>query len=136
MASSFLTPLRLEFEDDSRFQLIEPFEFRSDRLMAVFKVPVGFITDFASVPRLLWNVLPPTGKYGKAAVIHDYLYQTRGLSSLPGRALVSRADADNVLMEGMTVLGVRWSQRWAVYSGIRLGGWAAWNRYRRELGDG
>lgn len=136
MASSFLTPLRLEFQDDSRFRLTEPFEFRSDRLMAIFKVPVGFITDFASVPRVLWNVLPPTGRYGKAAVIHDYLYQTRGLSSLPGRELVSRADADNVLMEGMTVLGVGRFTRWAVYSGIRLGGWAAWDRYRRELNDG
>lgn len=37
-------------------------------------VPAGFITDFASVPRPLWAVFPKWGKYGNAAVIHDYLY--------------------------------------------------------------
>jgi hypothetical protein len=37
-------------------------------------VPIGFKTDFASVPRLLWSIIPRWGKYGNAAVIHDFLY--------------------------------------------------------------
>ncbi|MBK5931416.1 hypothetical protein CCR82_13035 [Halochromatium salexigens] len=28
---------------------------------------------FASIPRLLWPLLPPVGRSGKAAVIHDWL---------------------------------------------------------------
>ena len=37
-------------------------------------VPALFMTDFASVPRLLWAVLPRWGRYGNAAVIHDFCY--------------------------------------------------------------
>lgn len=127
MPSSFKTPLRLEFLDDTRFQLIEPFEFLSEVTESIIRVPSGFVTDFASIPRVLWALLPPTGRYGKAAVVHDWLYQTREA----GTHRVWRADADSVLLEGMQVLEVRWSQRWAIYAGIRLGGWVAWNKYRK-----
>ena len=132
MPSSFLTPLRLEFEGDGRFALTEPFDFASDTLEVIVRVPPGFVTDFASVPRALWNVLPPTGRYGKAAVVHDYLYQTRNWPNTANRVAVTRAEADTVLREGMNVLGVRWSQRWTIYSGVRVGGWRTWNRYRRS----
>ena len=37
------------------------------------KVPVGFKTDLASVPRILWPLYPPFGKYIRASIIHDYL---------------------------------------------------------------
>lgn len=86
-------------------------------------VPAGFKTDLASIPKILWNILPPVGRYDAAAVVHDYLYQHNG---------VTRAEADAVLREAMEVLGVRWSQRWAIYAGVRVGGWKTWNRYRRQ----
>lgn len=130
MPSSFRTPLRLEFLDDSRFQLTEAFEFMSIVTESVICVPAGFVTDFASIPRGLWNLLPPTGRYGKAAVVHDWLYQTRDA----GTHLVWRDEADAVLREGMEVLEVRKLTRWAIYAGIRLGGWVAWNNYRQEEG--
>lgn len=130
MPSSFRTPLRLEFLDDSRFSLTEPFEFMSLVTESVIRVPAGFVTDFASIPRGLWNMLPPTGRYGKAAVVHDWLYQTRDA----GTHKVWRDEADAVLKEGMDALGVGWLTRWTIYAGIRLGGWAAWNKYRRAEG--
>jgi hypothetical protein len=36
-------------------------------------VPIGFKTDLASLPRFLWAVFPPYGKYLRAAIIHDFL---------------------------------------------------------------
>jgi hypothetical protein len=40
-------------------------------------VLAGFVTDFASIPQGLWTFgLTPTGSYGRAAIIHDYLYWT------------------------------------------------------------
>jgi len=36
-------------------------------------VPAGYRTDFASIPRLVWPLLPPVGRGGKAAIIHDWL---------------------------------------------------------------
>lgn len=42
-------------------------------------VPEGFDTDFASVPRLLWTIIPKWGTYGKAAVVHDFMYRHKQL---------------------------------------------------------
>ena len=36
-------------------------------------VPPGFVTDGATVPRPLWWLFPPVGRYFLAAALHDYL---------------------------------------------------------------
>src|SRR5262249_18421752 len=43
-------------------------------------VPIGFVTDFASIPRMFWSALRPDGLYAYAAVVHDYLYWEQYLS--------------------------------------------------------
>ncbi|EAA2596645.1 hypothetical protein DNM18_25345, partial [Salmonella enterica subsp. enterica] len=37
----------------------------------VIEVPKGFITDHATIPRIFWILLPPDGRYAKAAIIHE-----------------------------------------------------------------
>lgn len=107
--------------DGKHFTLIGPLHYSSDLLTRDVYVPGGFITDFASIPRGLWNVLPKIGKYDRAAVIHDFLYVTDGMT---------RRLADAVLWEACAVCGVSlWQQR-VIYWGVRLGGWRTWNRYR------
>lgn len=83
-------------------------------------IPKGFVTDFASIPRPLWPVVggPADGKYRKIAVVHDGLYR--------GYGLATRGQADRVLLEGMKFSGCSWHQRWAIYSGVRVGGWASY----------
>jgi hypothetical protein len=39
-------------------------------------VPIGWRTDMASTPRIVWWIFPPFGTYSYAAVVHDYLYMT------------------------------------------------------------
>lgn len=94
----------------------------------VVVVPFGFRTDFASIPRILWNILPPTGAYGKAAVLHDFMYQT-GKWMIDG-VPCTRGDADSVLRAGMADCDVASWERWTIYSGIRASGWKVWNDYR------
>jgi hypothetical protein len=36
-------------------------------------VPVGFVTDFASIPRMFWSALRPDGNYAWAAVVRSAL---------------------------------------------------------------
>ncbi|MFV2733470.1 DUF1353 domain-containing protein, partial [Escherichia coli] len=73
--SKFTTPAVLEMLDDYRWRLVEPFEFwLTDNPVDVIAVPAGYVTDLASVPRILWSVFPPHGRYAKAAIIHDWLY--------------------------------------------------------------
>jgi hypothetical protein len=80
-------------------------------------VPVGFLTDFASVPRLLWWLLPCWGRYGNAAVIHDFLYWEQSRT---------RKESDRVFLEAMGVLRVGWLVRYALFSAVRMFGWWAW----------
>ncbi|MEM9213525.1 MAG: DUF1353 domain-containing protein [Cyanobacteria bacterium P01_F01_bin.150] len=66
----------LDYASGSKhFELIEPFNHYvgHDGSDDVISVPAGFQTDFASVPCVFWPILPPVGRYSKAAVIHDYL---------------------------------------------------------------
>jgi hypothetical protein len=85
-------------------------------------VPEGFITDFASVPRAFWRIVPPFGVYIPAAVAHDYLYST-------GEA--PRKVADMVFVLVMERLGVpRW-KRWLMYRAVRMFGVAPWRRHRQ-----
>lgn len=90
-------------------------------------VPAGTLTDYASVPRILHAVLPPTGRYTYPAVLHDYLYRT-------GR--VSRAHADRLFLEAMGVAGVNRLRRWLMWAGVRVGGWVPWRRYRHRSQSG
>lgn len=111
----FLDALVLEYLDGKNWKVVEEFDYHTNiEPLYVIRVPAGFITDFASVPRLLWRVLPPTGAYGKAAVIHDYLYRTPGIAT--------KAEADNVFLEAMEALGVGWWTRYVMYEGVRAFG--------------
>ncbi len=90
-------------------------------------VVIGFQTDFATVPRLFWVILPKWGRYGNATVIHDWLYwiQTR-----------PRREADAILLEAMGVLGVAPPVKYAMYWAVRLFGWLAWYRNQADRADG
>jgi uncharacterized protein DUF1353 len=81
-------------------------------------VPVGFVTDFASIPRALWTALPRDGDYVWAAVVHDYLYWYQ---------TTTKNIADDVLNAAMVDFKIPEAQRFAIYEGVHLGGTSAWN---------
>jgi hypothetical protein len=126
--SAFLSKLLFEDDGGLPFTLIHPLGYLSDRLNAPVIVPAGFKTDLASIPRPLWAVLPPVGKYDAAAVVH-FLYQQP-----QGAPHVNRADADAVLNEAMEACGVGRVARWTIYAGVRVGGWKIWGAYRKADG--
>lgn len=129
-ASDRFTALDVEFIDGSVWLVVKPFAFRINELERV-TVPMGFVTDFASIPRALWSLLPPAGSYAPAAVVHDFLYQHRTIEHVNGsNRLCERGDADSALRDGMDALGVGKVTRWVIYSGVRVGGWKIWHRYR------
>lgn len=120
--SKFTTPAVLEMLDDYRWRLVEPFEFwLTETPDDVIKVPVGYVTDLASVPRIFWALFPPHGRYAKAAIVHDYLYDN---------ALRTKKEADQIFLDGMRVLGVPWCRRWVMYFAVRLFGRGQYRRRR------
>ena len=118
--SSFTTPLVVSPLPDGRhWRLVFGFgydvgyEGSSDRV----SIPAGFVTDFASSPPPIWWLIPPWGKYGKAAVVHDYLYQTKTRT---------RKQTDDIFREAMIVLSVNPVRVFLMYWAVRLFGWLAW----------
>lgn len=107
-----------------------------------FTVPIGFITDFATVPRFLrWLVLP-YGPYTRAAVLHDWLlvaladwtahgpgtgYAGTNSSNPPATS----READGVFRVAMHDLGTPWLLRWVMWTGVR---WASLFSSRRAYG--
>jgi len=96
-------------------------------------VPIGFITDLASIPRGAWNLLPPDGPWAKAAVVHDFLYATKGTGitsdgscgiTKPGG--YTRAQADKVLDDAMAATGIGEVDRVEIFEGVRAGGEIGW----------
>ena len=140
--SQFTTPLILKFIDSSdkkRFELVEAFKYDvgSKNSGDTIVVKEGYRTDFASIPRLFWSVLPPIGLYGKAAVIHDYLCdicEACDYQYTPG--MKTREDADKIFLEAMTVLKVKkWKQR-IMYRAVRIWGTVSeWKGKRRAHGN-
>ena len=144
--SKFPEPLILKLldteKDAKRFVVFAPFVYFIDKPDGdvKVKVPAGFKTDFASVPRLLWSVLPPVGLYSKAAVVHDYLcehgvvwmsyaedlpplwWESANSTCWRGwrQRQITRREADRIFRDSMKVLGVGWLRRNIMFAGARL----------------
>lgn len=94
-------------------KLLAPLVYASDRLGRTVTVPAGFVTDFASVPRIPVAFLLAGGCADPAAVIHDWLYTTHE---------VDRATADAVFREAILAGGDPSWRAWLMWAGVRIGG--------------
>ncbi len=101
-----------------------------------FTVPLGFQTDFASVPRILHWLILPYGAYTRAAVLHDWLLtelarwsrERRGNGTPfgdnpanPDATLppADSRDTDGIFRRVMQDLGVPWAKRWVMWAAVR-----------------
>lgn len=143
----FLTPLvtQKHSAEPGEFILYRDFKvlFNWKLLNELFivTVPRGFITDFASVPRLA-QLLPGfnrTESSANAAVLHDWSYCCRGemvVDTVSGNGMVlhlSRKECDQLLYEGLIASGYSRVVAWLFYSAVRVGGWIYWNRRKDGL---
>ena len=96
----------------------EEFGYNDERLDVTVIVPAGSTTDFASIPRAFWSILPPWGRYGWAAVIHDYLYR---------HGLYTRAIADLIFLHAMEELHVAKWKRVTMFNAVRWFGASAYH---------
>jgi hypothetical protein len=92
-------------------------------------VPKGFVTDYASIPRIFWSWIPAWGRYGPAAILHDYLYSGERKRKVidirnPNNFItVNRYIADLYFYVAMRQLEVFWLKRNLMYGAVRLCGW-------------
>lgn len=136
--SRFLTPLHHSRTGPREAVLLADFRYSSDLADAVITVPEGFVHDGASVPRVAWPIVRPFGRTLRAAVIHDWLYDKRGLWPAEIYVIVgddtgeaARELADDIFWEAMRVdaappWNVTWLQREGSYRAVRKFGRKAW----------
>jgi hypothetical protein len=108
-----------------------------------FTVPIGFVTDFATVPRALRWLILPYGAYTRAAVLHDWLLEQLKawvqrqnanvvITPIDGSLALPPAmsrDIDGIFRRAMEDLGVWWPQRWLMWAAVRVG--SLFSSYRR-----
>lgn len=95
----------------------------------LFRIPSGFSTDFASVPRAFTWLIPRYGTYTRAAILHDYLCARERVG------LFTSADADGIFRRVLRELGVSLPRRWLMWAAVRTrshmrgatgGDWMRW----------
>jgi hypothetical protein len=108
-----LTP----FGDGEDSVLTQNLQYRVLQTTFVIVVPAGFVTDFASTPRALWSVIPPSGRYQLAAVVHDFLYWDQGCT---------REEADAIFRVAMAESNVKPFERDLMWQAVRRFGGSPW----------
>ena len=110
----FLSELIVKKMGDKRWELVEELRYQplQGRLIVV---PIGFQTNFASVPRIPIAFLLAGDTAQKSATVHDYLY-----SGIEGG--FSRKRADAILLQAMKEEGLWWWRRSLMWFGVRLFG--------------
>lgn len=88
------------------WQLCEPVSYYlADPGGETVVVPPCFVTDFASVPRPFWWWIAPWGRHGRAAIVHDFLYQQGSVTAADGGARrPSKRESDRIFRQAMAVL--------------------------------
>lgn len=80
-----------------------------------FVIPVGYKTDFASVPWWVQSFIPRTGVWTLACVLHDWLI-THGIPA----GLVTSREADGIFRRVLREEGTGFIRRWCMWTGVRL----------------
>ena len=120
--SKFKTELDARLKDDDQVWAIgSPLVYDSD-LVGIVIVSEGFETDFASVPRVPLFYALFGDRAHRESVIHDYLYR---IDAFPE---VTRSRADDVFLEAMKCRGKGFFVRYAMWVGVRSGGWMAYHK--------
>ena len=105
----------LKYLGDGRWELTEDFEYylESDP-SKVYVFIKGSVTDGATLPKWARKLLAPWGRYSKAVLVHDHLYQDK---------LVSRKVADREFLHAMMVEGIPAWKRNTMFAVVRVLGW-------------
>ena len=119
----FPLDLELTFVEDNEFYLSADFVYQSPQFGTI-TCPSTYLTDGASIPHWSQFIVgsPWSGKYPRAAVIHDWLCSSEG-EIIGSDQRLTKKETDQVFLEMMKFLGVGFFRRRIMYSAVRLARW-------------
>lgn len=127
--TGFITPLRVESVDAINWCLLEDFVFNGTQ-GDTFICREGMLTDFASVPWWTQAILPRTGTWTKAAVLHDkmcdehnaiYEYNKNPRSTVLLSTPFTPVDTDAIFRKNARADGTDRVRSELLWLGVRLG---------------
>lgn len=94
-----------------------------DPVFGRLEVPVGFLTDLASIPRVFRNLplLDPDGASRRPAALHDWLY-----GSQAGRRF-GKPFADDFLQASLKAEGLHPAGAWVYWAAVHYFGGSSWD---------
>jgi len=115
-------------DEDDRYWMMCLTALRFDLLAPRWSVCIGsgYLTDGSTKPRAAWTALgdPYSQRDLLPSILHDACYEAE---------LFPRSECDQIFLDFMQDMGVSWSRRNAIYSGVRAGGWwYAWRHHTAE----
>ncbi|WP_418320884.1 DUF1353 domain-containing protein [Piscinibacter sakaiensis] len=116
------------FGDERVFILLEDLVWEIGDSGLALTVPSGFVTDLASTPQALWSLgYTQNGPYGRAAIIHDWLYWTQPCS---------RGQADRLMLKAMQESAVDPTTVSQIFVAVSRFGSKAWQSNASERASG
>lgn len=117
--SEFLSRCIYEDIDGENYVMYVPLIYQSNLLSGkIITVPTGFVTDLASIPKLVQPIIPKSGLWNWPAIIHDYLYSIQ---------IFERVICDSILLEAMRVRKTPEKIAFEIYEAVKLFGANSWN---------
>ncbi|MCG8337952.1 MAG: DUF1353 domain-containing protein [Proteobacteria bacterium] len=120
------------------WELLEDWEYDLPGNDPTIIIPKGFVFNGASVPRIFWSILSPTGLLFIPGLVHDYAYSYDCLWALDSSGKVykwkegsGRLFWDSIFrkvaidVNGMTFIDI------LVWLGLVMFGWWGWFRTKR-----
>jgi len=94
------------------------------------------VVNGASIPWICQPLIPKSGKWNRPSAFHDVGYEDGGfwvINQLGELKFVelSKSEIDYAYLKLMEKRGVQSWNRRTQYSGLIIGGWYAWYKYRR-----
>ena len=113
----FETPLQVQLDTEtvgSTTWIVISDLIYNDPKFGKIVVPAGFVTDFASVPRIpvIFELVGADGSLG--ATVHDYLYHN---------GTIERKDVDGIFLDILLNSGIGKVRSYMMYYGVRAFGW-------------
>jgi hypothetical protein len=118
----FLTPAIMRPYGDNKWAMVEDFDYQYGS--KIIRIPHGFVHDLASIPRPLNLFVRQSGRHREAAILHDWLYENKGLINSFKR--FSRKESDEIFYQAMLESGVGNVKSYLMYKAVRIGGYFAW----------
>ena len=96
-------------------------------------VPQHFISDGATIPKMVWSVVAPYEKYLPACIFHDFLCLSAKLQDTNEKKYLTRRYADKCFNSTMKQNKIKTPIRLLLYGAVSLFSFVRWNRYIQRL---